>query len=190
MTPEQIAQAELDMAAETIAEGDYHERHVVAATIRAIAPADVLEKVGQEDVLPTAVAVNPLEWVGVSAEFWRAVDLSGGHYEVLAGTHSGGYVLHTVNGCTRKVGGCHANDRAAKAAAQADYEARILSAVTDTPQPEPDAVAQLLENADALLPTFLAVAARNIDFAGPWDDFDLAGGIMAALAACKGVRDE
>ena len=48
MTPEQIAQAELDMAAETIAEGDYHERHVVAATIRAIAPADVLAKVGDE----------------------------------------------------------------------------------------------------------------------------------------------
>ena len=48
MTPEEIAQAELDMAAETIAEGDYHERHVVAATIRAIAPADVLAKVGDE----------------------------------------------------------------------------------------------------------------------------------------------
>lgn len=55
--------------------------------------------------------------------------------------------------------------------------------------PAPDAVARLVLNADRLLPEFLATAARNIDFDGPWDDFDLSGGLRAVIAAMETDHD-
>ena len=56
--------------------------------------------------------------------------------------------------------------------------------------PAPDAMAQLVLNADRLLPEFLATAARNIDFDGPWDDFDLSGGLRAVIAAMETSNGE
>ena len=55
--------------------------------------------------------------------------------------------------------------------------------------PAPDAVEQLVSNADRLLPEFLATAARNVDFDGPWDDFDLSGGLRAVIAAMETDHD-
>ena len=55
--------------------------------------------------------------------------------------------------------------------------------------PAPDAVAQLVLNADRLLPEFLATAARNIDFDGPWDEFDLSGGLLSLIAAMETSHD-
>ena len=48
-----------------------------------------------------------------------------------------------------------------------------------------DAVEQLVSNADRFLPVFLATFARNVDFDGPWDDFDLSGGLRAVIAAME-----
>ena len=62
--------------------------------------------------------------------------------------------------------------------------AAILDAWTAT-----NAVAQLVINADRLLPEFLATAARNIDFDGPWDEFDLSGGLRSLIAAMETSHD-
>ena len=55
--------------------------------------------------------------------------------------------------------------------------------------PAPDAVARLVRHADRFLPVFLATSARNIDFDGPWDDFDLSGGLRAVIAAMETSND-
>ena len=55
--------------------------------------------------------------------------------------------------------------------------------------PAPDAVEQLESNADRFLPVFLATSARNIDFDGPWDDFDLSGGLRSLIAAMETDHD-
>ena len=63
------------------------------------------------------------------------------------------------------------------------------SVLTGGKEITPDAVAQLVLNADRLLPVFLATSARNIDFDGPWDDFDLSGGLRAVIAAMETSHD-
>lgn len=67
----------------------------------------------------------------------------------------------------------------------------VIAAILDaqTEQTAPDAVARLVLNADRLLPKFLATAARNIDFDGPWDEFDLSGGLRSLIAAMETSHD-
>ena len=55
--------------------------------------------------------------------------------------------------------------------------------------PAPDALAQMVRHADRFLPVFLATAARNIDFDGPWDEIDLSGGLRSLIAAMETSHD-
>ena len=64
----------------------------------------------------------------------------------------------------------------------------VIAAILDA-QTAPDAVAHLVSSADSLLPEFLATAARNIDFDGPWDEFDLSGGLRSLIAAMETSHD-
>lgn len=113
------------------------------------------------------VAVKPLEWETFSTECERAFTVAG-RYEVFWGFRSGQVCLDMRGRTT-----WHCGIEAAKAAAQADYEARIRS--TLTAQPSPDVAALV-----ALMPEVIAsLDATNCNIS-------LVRDLRAALARVKG----
>jgi pantoate kinase len=79
---------------------------------------------------PVTVKVKPLEWAEFGRECLRAPSLVG-RYEISWGFEAGFVYLDYSGQLSKKQ-----SIEAAKAAAQADYEARILSALEATPSPE------------------------------------------------------
>lgn len=92
---------------------------------------------GAEEWIPRdAVRVKPLEWGKFGQECIRAESVLG-RYEIMWGFHNGQTSLDVPS--PRRTHTWHPSREAAKAAAQADYEARILSALA---LPAPDEGAQ------------------------------------------------
>jgi hypothetical protein len=79
---------------------------------------------------PVAVKVKPLEWAEFGRECLRAPSLVG-RYEILWGFEAGFVYLDYSGQLSKKQ-----SIEAAKAAAQADYEARIFAALDVHPSPE------------------------------------------------------
>lgn len=92
--------------------------------------------------VPAQVRVKPLVWGTFGKECFRAETVLG-HYEVMWGFHNGQTSLDIP--APRRSHVWHPSVEAAKTAAQADYEARLLSALE--PQPAPDALHRLIAEA-------------------------------------------
>lgn len=121
------------------------------------------------------VRVKPLEWNQSGRNCIRA-ETSTDTYEILDGWVNGKFLLRSR----------HSDEWrdtliAAKAAAQADYEARILAAIEIQPDPRDAAVImQLVEAAEAQL--------QYMDMCG--DKGDLERNLRSSLFAVKGLKNE
>lgn len=80
-----------------------------------------------------AVRVKPLEWGEFGQECIRAESVLG-RYEIMWGFHNGQVSLDVPS--PRRTHTWHPTLEAAKAAAQADFEARIMSALAALPAPD------------------------------------------------------
>lgn len=89
------------------------------------------------------VKIKPLEWIEhPSADAWRA-DTMLGTYQVWAGSLKTGWLFDGL--FAERLNETSHDEDAAKAAAQADYERRIRSALVDVPAVEPVAKRWLVE---------------------------------------------
>ena len=93
------------------------------------------------------VRVKPLVWVTFGKECLRAETVLG-RYEVMWGFHNGQTSLDIP--APRRSHVWHPTLEAAKAAAQADYESRILAAIEPQPDPRDEVIARLVEALDEL----------------------------------------
>jgi len=76
---------------------------------------------------PGEVVVKPLEWVGSVPHVWNAYSAVGAHYQIVQ--HGGDIWWVRLNGTALALGKSYASLEAAKAAANADFERRIRSAL-------------------------------------------------------------
>lgn len=139
----------------------------------------IFAKLSDIRALPAVqVTVKPLEWHNFDAwTHWAEgvcgtyhVEERNGYWQVEL---RGGGLVH---GVTQTDDTTPADLDAAKAAAQADYEARIRSALTIAPAPDTEKVAALVDAADAILNAYSAIFRVG----NPWGD-----NLRAALAAMK-----
>lgn len=116
-----------------------------------------------------AVKVKPLEWVAhPSAPIWRC-DTPLGPYKVFALEPYPSWDFDSATDAKDKISKRSNTPQAAKAAAQADYEARILSALDVKPAPT------LAEAAKVLLDAWDADDFRVV---GPWAEADDINGVQ------------
>lgn len=80
--------------------------------------------------------IRQLEWEDLGADYWRAPAPFFGSFRIEPWGNQGFHVLWSVPGlCDRMIADLFTSVEAAKAAAQADYSARILAAIQPDPQP-------------------------------------------------------
>lgn len=145
--------------------------------LKALDWGDIYGRNAQDAINAIQPTVKPLVWVepkadGVFAERIWASEI----YTIEKRNHAEVFDLY----CTLWDGDNSVRFdtlEAAKAAAQADYEARILSALDMQPTVSPD-VAALVEAAEKLLDAYSAIVGAG----NPWGD-----DLRAALARVKGV---
>lgn len=123
------------------------------------------------DAIPAVqVGVKPMEWLEIRHGQYFEARVIGILYSVRLGTDGISRWQAGHTGTWREA----PTIEAAKAAAQADYDARIRSALTVQPSPD---VAALVEAADKLLDAYSAIFGVG----NPWGDE-----LRAALARVKG----
>ena len=141
------------------------------------------------DALPAVqVTVKPLEWVdfadrGAKAQAWNYANYtlqkwSDGRWEL--GASYSGYTT-SIYGIDR----FYPTIEAAKAAAQADYEARIRSAMTVTPAPDAPELAALVDAAKNAIVSMQEARATIVSKREHAVLTDAVVSLRAALAAIK-----
>lgn len=143
---------------------------------------------------PMIVRVKPLVW-----EDWTLTPIRAscaqtllGRYKVQERASGAGWMLVFPNGNLTN----RESEQAAKAAAQADYEARILAALDMTPDPRVTALVEAAGKLLVMIDALKAESGRGIDYGeedafrmGEWFDAEEDAQIeqaRAALAAFKG----
>ena len=129
--------------------------------------------------VPAQVRVKPLLWGTFGKECLRAETVLG-RYEVMWGFHNGQTSLDIP--APRRSHVWHPSVEAAKTAAQADYESRILAAVEPQPDPRDEVIAWLVDALRNIAEGNLGDAAWQANYARIKDV------ARAALAAAKAVQ--
>jgi len=137
--------------------------------------ADATEYIRADLARPEpAVTVKPLEWEEQSIGYWFAKDPLGGkldYYRAHPHRDGGGWRAYLRDFDT----GIVADESTARAAAQADYERRILSAIQATPAPDTRADAlrealsglySALDSCVDLTPEVMAIARAALNKEG------------------------
>ena len=123
----------------------------------------------------SAVTIKTLVWEERVIGFWQAIDSTGGVYEVMRIRQNFARAQHVIASRSRNIGNGHKSPQDGRAAAQADFEVRIMSVIDVQPDPRDEVIAKLVE----ALKRYKSGARRV--------PFDLAVSSDAALAAAKAV---
>jgi len=126
---------------------------------------DTVEYVRADLAIPflQGVKVKALNWVKPPlSETLSRCETEFGTYRTWTHSEANGKWFWSVEGGFNNKNGDVANEEAAKAAAQADYEARILSAIEPAPSPRAQALEEAAKVAEQYDPTDTLTAPKEI----------------------------